>query len=433
MDYFFLYVLTAVMLIRPEDLFGELDGANLYLYTILITAVAALPKLTHVLTLPELTRRPIAVCVLGFFASLAASGFLSGRTELTQEYLEGFFKVALYYFLLIAILDTPERLKYFLGWLVPCICGVAIVASLHYYEVVDFPKLTPTIVEMRTDKETGEQTEIKRALAGGIFGDPNDLSLILTLGILCCVYHMMSTPDTSAKLFWLVPIAPLFFVTSLTGSRGGMLGLLAGFAAIVYARRGMRAGIPIIILGIVALLYFAGGRSADIAGGGTARERLNLWGEGISALLRHPFIIPFGLGPGWYIEDQGLLAHNSFINTYVELGLFGGGFFLVAFLSALWLIDRGMKTAEPQEWSRVMRPAMLGIVLAYAAGCFSLSRHLVLPTYLVLGLATAYISLQGDPPVEHQVNSRWLRWTVPAAVLGLVGLKVLTVFLGMRV
>lgn len=434
MDFILLVLLTAVMLLRPEELFAELLGAHLYLWTIILATIAAAPKLLHVFTVPELARRSIAVCVLGFFASLVISTALSGK-EIGVEYCEEFFKVMLYYFLLIAVLDTPERLRLFLGWLVVLIGGVATVAALHYYAAFEFPLLPDVIVELRTDPDTGDSVEVKRALASGIFGDPNDLSLILVLGMLCCIYHAMSTPAVSAKIFWLLPVAPLFFIVSLTGSRGGMLGLLAGFAAIVYSFVGIRIGVPVAIFGSLGLLFFAGGRSAEIAGGGTAHERLALWQSGLANLFRYPISVPFGVGPGWYVESEGLLAHNSFINSYVELGLFGGGFFLLAFLTAVWATDRvGAKTEvagpPPEPWVLKMRPAMLAIIVAYAAGCFSLSRHLVLPTYLVLGLTTAYLNLSGDPPPRHVVNQRWLRWAVPVMVAGLVGLKLFTQLLG---
>lgn len=429
MDFFFLVLLTSVMLIRPEELFTDLTGARLYLWTIILATISAMPKLGQLFTADELCKRSIAICVLGFFASLVVSTALSGQ-EIGQEYCEEFFKVALYYFLLVAVIDTPDRLRAFMGWLVFLICCVAAVAALHYYEAVEFPLLPKVIVEMRTDPSTGDSVEVRRALASGIFGDPNDLSLILALGMLCCVYHAMTTPAASARLFWIAPIVPLFLVLTLTGSRGGMLGLLAGFVGIVYSFTGVRMGIPIAFVGSLGLLAFAGGRGADLTGGNTAHERLSLWQNGLGNLFRYPISIPFGVGPGWYVESEGLLAHNSFINAYVELGVAGGGFFLLAFVSAVWMIDRLGKDSPVPQWAIAMRPPMLAIILAYSAGCFSLSRHLVLPTYLVLGLVTAYLNLSGDPPPRHTVNQRWFYWAVPAMVLGLVVLKLFTQLLG---
>lgn len=433
MDFFFLIVLTAVLMIRPEEVIPDLAGARLYLWSIVITTYTAIPKLRNLFVLSELTSRSILVCVLGYSVFFLISGLFSGHLDRAWEHFEAFLKVLLYYLLLIAILDTPDRLRQFLGWLVILVIGVTIVATLMYYDVLIIPEpMLTKLEEQFRDPDTGEVRVIRRALATGIFNDPNDLCLVLVLGMLCAFYHFATTPAPSAKIFWLLPIPGFFLMLSLTGSRGGMLGLLAGFATLVYAYRGLRRSIPLVFVGIFALLYFAGGRGADISGGGTARERLSLWGEGLGTLFTYPISIPFGLGPGWYVAEHGsLLAHNSFVNTYVEMGLFGGGFFLVAFLSALSLTDRIGLRADAPDWAQAMRPAMLAIVVAYSVGAFSLSRHLVLPTFLVLGLATAYINLAGPTPPRHVVTAVWFRWAFITMVLGLVGLKVLTQVLGM--
>ncbi|CAN5632084.1 hypothetical protein BH11PLA2_BH11PLA2_13360 [soil metagenome] len=430
MDFLFFILLSAVMMIRPEELFEGLTGARLYLWTIGISTVVAMPKLLYALSWDQLRMRSISVCVLGFFASIFISAQLRGRSVIGMEYCEEFFKVVLYYFLLIAVVDTPERLRAFLGWMVLFVGGIALVAFLHFYAIVDFPLLDPVIEEIRYDKVTGEEILSRRALASGIFGDPNDLAMILALGIGCCGYHAESTPAPSARIFWLLPIIPLFFVITLTGSRGGMLSLLAGFAAWCYGRMGWRAGVPFAVVGIVGLLAVAGGRGGNITGGGTAHERLVLWGSGLGDYFKSVFYIPFGLGPGYYIEDYGLLAHNSFINSYVEYGLFGGGLFAVAFVTALWQTDRIGNPVPSGEWAVTMRPYMLAIVFAYAAGCFSLSRHLSLPTYMIFGIAMVYTSMAADPPERTIVSSAWLRWAVPLAVLILAALKIFTQVLG---
>src|SRR5207247_2099463 len=155
MDFFLLVLLTLIMMIRPEELFPDVTGWRLYLWTAVLTTLTAWPKLMRLLTLEELSKRSIAVCVLGFYASLFVSGATSGHWgDFGEEYCGEFAKVALSYFLMVAILDTPERLSRYLGWLVLCVGCVALVAVLHYYEVADFPLLKPTLIEKYTDRET---------------------------------------------------------------------------------------------------------------------------------------------------------------------------------------------------------------------------------------------------------------------------------------
>src|SRR5205814_9383782 len=109
-----------------------------------------------------------------------------------------------------------------------------------------------------------------------------DLCVILVVGMLCCLAQTATTKAASARLFWLAAIVPLFLVLALTGSRGGMLGLLAGFATILYSYFGFRIGLPLAVAGALALLAVVGGRASEITSGGTAHARLFLWQDGLT-------------------------------------------------------------------------------------------------------------------------------------------------------
>ena len=63
MDFALFIVLNAVLLIRPEDFFPELAGLRLYLVTISLNVLVALPKILRQLHPEELARRPITACV----------------------------------------------------------------------------------------------------------------------------------------------------------------------------------------------------------------------------------------------------------------------------------------------------------------------------------------------------------------------------------
>jgi hypothetical protein len=112
----------------------------------------------------------------------------------------------------------------------------------------------------------------------------------------------------------------------------------------------------------------------------------------------------------------------------VELGLFGGGLFLAAFLLAAWAVWTtrpcpSLPPAEADELAR-LRPVIFGLLVSYMAGMFSLSRNYIPPTYLNLALATVYVRLA----VPERLD--WLRIDRPMlvrlcwiTVLGYVGLK----------
>lgn len=185
---------------------------------------------------------------------------------------------------------------------------------------------------------------------------------------------------------------------TLTQSRGGLLGLLAGLLGLFCARFGWRKTIPLAILMVPAVLLLVGGRQANITtGSGTGQERIELWNEGLILFRRAPL---FGIGYNMYADEVGLVAHNSYIHCYTELGFFGGTLFLGAFclaLTGLRQLGSG-RISIPDPELRRLRPYLIAIISAYCIGMYSLSRAYVQPTYLVLGLVAVYLRLASDKP-----------------------------------
>ena len=91
----------------------------------------------------------------------------------------------------------------------------------------------------------------------------------------------------------------------------------------------------------------------------------------------------------------GLVAHNSFVHTYAELGFFGGALFAGAFYSALSGVKRlGNKGVAFYDRALMhVRPYVLAMICSYCAGMFSLSRPYTITTYTLLGIAAAYLQI----------------------------------------
>ena len=92
---------------------------------------------------------------------------------------------------------------------------------------------------------------------------------------------------------------------------------------------------------------------------------------------------------------MGLVAHNSFVHAYVELGFLGGSLFLTVFAFSLRNLhslqeDKKLRT-ESRLWR--LRDLLTGAFAAFAVGFLSLSRCYFVPTYMLFGLATSYFNL----------------------------------------
>jgi len=232
------------------------------------------------------------------------------------------------------------------------------------------------------------------------------------------------------RLLWLLPIPVFGFAILETHSRGGLMGVLAGGAAYLFSRFGGPRALPLAAAAALGGLLLVGGRQASISGD-TAHERLMMWADGLTNLLNTPFSIPTGLGIGWFVDETAHVAHNSFIQAYVELGVFGGGAFLGMFILSLLLLYRLGGSIRATAWVVESRHFAFAAVAGYAMGCYSLTRNFVVPTYLTLGLASVLLEQVDDRlPEQHTVTWAWLKRCIILAILGLVAMKVATQVLG---
>jgi O-antigen ligase len=149
-----------------------------------------------------------------------------------------------------------------------------------------------------------------------------------------------------------------------------------------------------VILGACAgplLLGLLSGRQADLSlDTETSRERIPLWNDALDLFRAHPVL---GVGQGNFERAEGLVAHNSFIQCFVELGWVGGGCFVAGFYLAMRIVLQRLApnpAAAPLGSSLAFRPYLAAAIAAYVIGMMSLTRSYLVPTYLMLGLATAY-------------------------------------------
>ena len=96
------------------------------------------------------------------------------------------------------------------------------------------------------------------------------------------------------------------------------------------------------------------------------------------------------------------------------------------------MIDRLGRAIAAPGWVIQARPFAFGSVCGYAMGCYSITRNLVIPTYMILGLAAVVVFPRVSPlPAVFQVDRRWFVRTLILGLVGLVGIKFATQLLGL--
>ena len=392
---FVLFLLTtATLFLRPAELFIWLEGAPIYEALILGTFALTFQSFLAHFRQFMLVRQPITLCVLGVFAAIALSHFQYIYVGGVIDSGTLFLKTLIYFGLLVTVVNTPERLKTFLLTVAICASTMVTLCVLDFHEIYDFEFIEHLDDNDGYDEDEETVTTVRRMRGTGIFMDPNDMSKVICATGVLCAFFLTDSKSSWLRFGWLIPMIVLLMGLLATGSRGGLLACGLAGLTLVAVRFGGKVAIVAAVMA-ACVIPFAAGRRGDsgMDEGGTGHERIQLWRDGFQE-LKSPALL-FGTGQGSYGDIAGLVAHNSFVHAYVELGLFGGTLFFGCFFFAgmqLYRMGRMSELVENPDLLR-LRPFMCALLAGWVTSIMSLSRCYVVPTYLMLGTLAAYLNL----------------------------------------
>ena len=426
MAYAFFILLNAILFIRPAELMESLESMQLYQLAIIGCLLSSYPGVFSQLNGLSLAQRPLTLCVVGLLVAIVLSHLQFGSLYDARSSGSEFGKIVLYYLLLLCNLDEPKKYQRFLNYLVLFTLVAASLALLQFYHVIEIPALA-AYEQREVDQETGEVIVFPRLCGSGIFNDPNDVCLMLMVSMTICIYRLL-TPGAGPKRFlWLAPMVPFLLAFVETKSRGGFIALMVALNVLVVSRLGFRKSVPIWLLGAPVILAVFGGRMTRIeVDDGTGQHRIQLWRDALELMRESPL---FGVGQGMLPEYMRLVAHNSYVHAFAELGLFGGSCFVsLVYLAISQLVRlKASEAAVEDPEMRRLRPYLLGIVCGFCAGIFSLSRVYIVPTYMVFGLAAAYLTQvrvpQAAPSPLFQFDSSLFKRLVGISIAVLLALE----------
>jgi O-antigen ligase len=388
---FFLFLLVnAALFVRAGEIVPALVGWNVYEFLILACLAVSFPAILQQFSAKSLEERPVMVCVVGLLIAVVLSHL--AQLHLAEAATDGvdFFKVALYYMLFVALVDSPARLRTFLFWMLIFGAATVALAVLQYYGAITLPNLDQ-IVDAAQDKATGADVHFMRLTGSGIFHDPNELGVLISVLIVVSLYWLTDRRSGVVRFLWFAPLGFFLYAMTLTQSRGALLALMAGLAVLLVARFGLRIALAASIV-ILPLLLFMPTRQTDFSTQqGTAQDRLQIWSDALMTWRYSPL---FGVGRDAFRQAEGLVVHNSYLQMFVDLGLVGGMLFLGAFYLAverLWRLGNVRKHAPLDPEAHRLHPYICGMVACYSMGMMSLTLSYVLPTYTILALATAFV------------------------------------------
>ena len=396
---FFLFLLVNVALfIRPAEIVPALLGWEIYFYVILACMAAAAPDVLRYLTGPSLDAQPITLTVFGLLIAILIPSLMVG--DLAEAWRTGFLfvKIIAYYLLFVSLVTTPARLRALLICILSCCGAITTLAVLRYHDVIKLDTVK-SLADSAVGKN-GEAIIIQRLQGTGIFHDPNELCVLLAAMVPIGMYFLFTSRQLILRVLS-AAMLPLFgYAIYLTHSRGGFIAFASGLGALSWARFGWKKTALLGTFGLPFLLVLFGGRQTEISTStGTARTRVELWREWLTTFRENPI---FGKGMTLAKEEEVKArrpdeelrhaAHNSYLQCFADLGMFGGCLFVGAFVAAVWSIIR----IHPRENLllnldlTVVQPYVLACVAAYAIGMMTLTISYIVPTYMMLAISVAY-------------------------------------------
>lgn len=194
----------------------------------------------------------------------------------------------------------------------------------------------------------------------GIYGsmfDENDVAYVLTSLFPLSIYYLQFNEGLIKRIFGIITICSSIIVTLMTGSRGGLLGLITVLTIMLLTKTGgMKKSHKFMIMGLIGVVYFLMSDKLDLTRYLTLLDissdynvsdetgRMQIWERAITLMLSHPItgvgVGCFTMALGYMRESLGLppiwqATHNSFLQIGAEVGLIGFMVFILIILRSL--------------------------------------------------------------------------------------------------
>lgn len=373
MVYYCLIVYVVALFIRPAEI---LAGWSRFPFVELIAAFATVAAGFQYLAKPrKFWELPHDKFVAGMWFVIVISNLSWGWFGGAWMGFTEFLKVAFYYFLIRIAIHTPREFQGFLDTVVLCVATLAISGIFQFHTGFGLGGL-PLLAD-------------GRIRGTGIFNDPNDLAMALVLVIPLLIDEAVDAAQRKGRRLvagtLLLPIVTALFYTN---SRGGMVGLGVVLVAQSFRRFGRVAGAGVAVLAIVATLAFGPSRMSMLdASEESAQDRIRAWGAALLMFKADPL---FGAGYDQFLEFHELIAHNSFVHSFAELGLLGAFVFVGL---CYWLLKE-LLTSLPADAPRRLerwRQSILVSAAGVLTSCCFLSRQYDTTFYTLIGMGACHV------------------------------------------
>jgi O-antigen ligase len=390
------YALWCFVLVLPLDVLADLPVVGSI--PRLVGLVASTVGILHILARRSV--RPLTwfhVFAVLFVLWAGVSSVWSIDPETTRARFITYLQLVVLVWLVWEIAWSPERGRRLLQAYVLGAC-VAAVATIHNYVLGEGGLVSGFLMDV------GGKGETVRFI--GLNQDPNELGLILALGLPMAWYLSLSHPQRRLRWMWALYLPLAFTGILLTASRGAVLAALVGLTIIPWTQRHLRlrTKAALYALAICSLALASSlvpetsldrirSTRADLEAGFFG-GRIHIWRAGLEVAREHPLV---GVGAGAFPAavasklPWGRSSHQTLLEILVEQGIVG----LLLFLTMVAAAIKPLRHLPPLE-------RRLWIVLLASLAVGSLSLHVGYRKYswFVLGLLAPQVAQRLTRPMS---------------------------------
>lgn len=251
---------------------------------------------------------------------------------------------------------------------------------------------------------------------GGVAGDPNYYAISVVLWAPAMILWLTAKRPRWERLYCLGCLLVTLVGFSISASRGGMLGLTAGLLIVIaYSRHRLR---NVAVLGLLVLsLGFMSGTSPvsrllhpTKSDQESSQDRLDLWHAGLQSIREHPLagvgvsgFKPKAMRNGVLVDLPFHVAHNTYVDYAVNLGVVGFVPFVGLLIASLWSLKRLGQKLRRSDPSAILYKLTLGVqagIAGYAVSAFFLSTWWQQVFWLSVFLSMCLPFLD-SPPSQH--------------------------------
>jgi len=233
-------------------------------------------------------------------------------------------KVTVMYWCGVLVTDNERR--------VICLACVLIVATIYMIYWANMQYLMGNWNQFSYGRLKGPESPS----GGSIYRDENTFAMLFVTGIPFVYYLGMTLKSKIMKLGTLLIVVFGWHAIFLTGSRGGLVGVI--LTLVIGLIRSKKKWLFVVVIPLFLLFYIdqAGDtmreRGASIHSAAvedrSAGMRLEAWKGGVKMILQHPVV---GVGVGSFVsalpeltDSSPRVAHNTLIQFTAESGLLAG-------------------------------------------------------------------------------------------------------------